>query len=219
MGPRAAARLGVCLVALLLATAASAGPPPSSAPPSAAPDTYVLGPGDQIEVTVYGEPDLTRTVTIKPDGVIALPLINQVKAAGKTAAQLEADLTRLYARYLKSPSVSVLVRQFQPDHVYVMGEVAKPGRYDLTNGMTLLDALTLAGGGTDHANLGGVQVVRHVNGKSTSIPVKADQLLQGKNNAPNLPLENNDLVYVPRRGLTLLDILHEIGILRGVLGI
>ena len=178
----------------------------------------MLGAGDQIEVNVFGEPDLSRTVTIKTDGIIALPLINQVKAAGKTAAQLEGDLTRMYGKYLKAPSVSVLVRQFRMNPVYVMGEVSKPGRYDLTHEMTFLDALTVAGGATEKANLDGAQIVRVENGKSKPIPVKANQMIQGKDATQNLKLQSGDLVYVPQRGMGLMDILRNIGILRSIIG-
>ncbi len=198
----------------LAASPAPASPAPTASP--AAPDNYVLATGDQIEVTIYGEPDLSRTVAIKPDGVIALPLVNEVKASGKTAAQLEAELTRLYSKYLRKPSVSVIVRQFRMNRVYVMGEVSKPGRYDLTDDMTVLDALTLAGGATDHGNLDGLQVGRMENGKNKTIAIKASELIQGKDGTKNLKLQNGDLVYVPRRGMNLLDILQQIGFLRSI---
>lgn len=198
------------LSALLLLTSLTNGSTAAPAPPAGtspvAPDNYILGPGDQLEVNVFGEPDLTRMVTIKPDGVIALPLINQVTAAGKTAAQLEAELARRYAQYLKTPSVAVLVRQFRMNPVYVMGEVSKPGRYDLIYDMTFLDALTLAGGATDRANLDGAQLVRVENGKSKAIPIKANQMIQGKAATPNLKLQTGDLIYVPRRGQGIMDI-------------
>ena len=197
-------------------TAAPAQPPQTN---PAVPDNYILGPGDQIEIIVFGEPDLTRTVTIKPDGVVALPLVNQVTATGRTAAQLETELTRLYSKYLKMPSISVLVRQFRMNPIYVMGEVSKPGRYDLTYEMTFLDALTLAGGGTDKANLDGAQLVRAENGKSKAIPIQANQMIQGKAATPNLKLQPGDLIYVPRRGLGIMDILNNIGILRMLLGL
>ena len=116
--------IGGATAAPLAASPAPATPAPNASP--AAPDNYVLASGDQIEITIFGEPDLTRTVAIKPDGVIALPLVNQVKASGKTAAQLEAELIRLYSKYLRKPSISVIVRQFRMDRVYVMGEVSRP---------------------------------------------------------------------------------------------
>lgn len=211
------------LAALLLVTSLVNGPTAAPAQTTrtslAVPDSYVLGPGDQIEINVFGEPDLSRTVTIKPDGIIALPLVNQVKAAGRTAAQLEAELTRMYAKYLKAPSISVLVRQFRMNPIYVMGEVSKPGRYDLTYDMTFLDALTLAGGATDKANLDGTQLVRLDNGKNKAIPLQANRMIQGKDATPNVKLQPGDLIYVPRRGLGIIDILNNIGLLRLVLGL
>ena len=219
MPRRIALLFGLLLVTSLIRSVAAAplasAPAPKASP--AAPDNYVLAPGDQIEIAIFGEPDLTRTVAIKPDGVIALPLVNQVKASGKTAAQLEAELTRLDAKYLRKPSISIIVRQFRMDRVYVMGEVSKPGRYDLTDDMTVLDALTLAGGPTDKGNLDGLQVGRVENGKTKTIPIKGAQLIQGKDGAKNLSLQNGDLVFVPRRGMNLLDILQQIGLLRSVL--
>lgn len=212
------------LVASLIrgATAAPLATPQGPATPApkaspAAPDNYVLAPGDQIEITIFGEPDLSRTVAIKPDGVIALPLVDQVKASGKTAAQLEVELARLYSKYLRKPSISVIVRQFRMDRVYVMGEVSRPGRYDVTDDTTVLDALTLAGGPTDKGNLDGLQVSRTENGKSKTIPIKVDQLIQGKDGAKNLKLQNGDLVFVPRRGMNLLEVLQQIGFLRAIL--
>src|SRR5579864_345119 len=209
----------VFLVIVYVITGAAAAPSSSPVPPTAvAPDNYVLGAGDQVEITVFGQPDLTTTATIRPDGMIALPLVKEVKAAGRTAPQLEAELTGLYRKYLRAPSISVAVRQFQMNHIYVMGEVAKPGRYDLTDNMTVLDALTLAGGTTDMANLDGTHIARKEDGKSKAIAVKMNQVMLGKDAAQNLKLENGDLVYIPRRGLNLLDILRNIGILRSVVG-
>lgn len=209
----------VFLLVLHVIAGAAAAPSTGPVPPTAVPPAnYVLGAGDQVEITVFGQPDLTTTATIRPDGMIALPLVKEVKAAGKTAPQLEAELTGLYRKYLKTPSISIAVRQFQMNHIYVMGEVAKPGRYDLTDNMTVLDALTLAGGTTDMANLDGTHIARKEDGKSKAIAVKMNQVMLGKDAAQNLKLENGDLVYIPRRGLNLLDILRNIGILRSVVG-
>ena len=212
---------GLVLLASLggvsLAAPAATSPAPRDAAPPSPPDNYVLAAGDQIEVNVFGEPDLSRTVTIKPDGIVALPLINQVKASGKTAAQLEAELTKLYARFLRAPSVSIIVRQFRMHRVYVMGEVQRPGRYDITDDTSVLDALTAAGGTTDRANLDAVQLSRVEDGKSKAIPIKMSQVVQGKDPAQNVKLKNGDLLYVPRRGMTILEILQNILSLRGIL--
>lgn len=203
---------------VLYAVTAAVGAPPTNTVPSTAPANYVLGPGDEVDITVFGQPDLTTKATVRPDGMIALPLIQQIKAGGKTAAQLETDLTQLYGKYLKHPSISVAIPKFQMNHIYVMGEVAKPGRYDLTDNMTVIDAITLAGGATGMANLDGTHVARNEGGKSKTIAVKMKQLIQGKDAAQNIALQNGDLVFIPRRGLTLADILQYIGILRGAVG-
>ncbi len=224
MTPRRLALLcGVLLIASLApgSAAAPAPAPPAPATPApktspAVPDNYILAPGDQIEITVFGEPDLTRTVSIKPDGVIALPLVNQVKASGKTAAQLETELTRLYSKFLRKPTISIIVRQFRMDRIYVMGEVSRPGRYDLTDDMTVLDALTLAGGPTGKGNLNALQIGRVENGKTKTIPVMGDQLIQGKDGGKNVKLQNGDLVFVPSRGMTFLEVLEQIGFLRAI---
>ena len=221
---RGAIAVGTALLLLVAgggALAASPSPAPAPGPaqaPPAPPENYRLGVGDQIEINIFGEPDLSRTVSIKPDGLIALPLVDQVKAQGKTVAQLEADLTRLYGKYLRRPSVSVIVRQFRMDHVYVMGEVSKPGRYDMSEDMTVLDALTAAGGPTDKSNLDGIQLSRVENGKSKSIPVKMNQVVQGKGTAQNLKMQNGDLLYIPRRGMNFLEILQTILQLRWAVG-
>jgi len=211
--------VSVLILVLQVLPAVAAAPSPGAVPPAPpAPENYVLGPGDQLEIIVSGQPDLTTTAAIRPDGMIALPLVGQVKAAGKTAGQLQTELTLLYKKYLKSPSVSVSVKQFLMNHVYVMGEVAKPGRYDLTDNMTVLDALTLAGGSTDMANLDGTHISRTESGKSRAIPVKVKQLIQGKDATQNVKLQTGDLIYIPRRGLNLMDILRNIGILRNAVG-
>jgi polysaccharide biosynthesis/export protein len=208
----------VMVVPLVPRTVAAAPAPPGPMSQTAPPDNYVLGAGDQIDVVVFGQPDLTTASAIRPDGMIALPLVGDVRAGGKTAPQLEAELTRLYRKYLKAPAISVAIKQFSMNHIYVMGEVAKPGRYDLTDNMTVLDALTLAGGSTNMANLDGTQISRSDGGKSKAIAVKFRQLMQGKDAGQNLRLQRGDLVYVPRRGLNLLDILQNLGTLRYAVG-
>jgi len=211
------AHLSMFALVFSIISGAAAAPPTSPAPPTAGPPAdYVFGAGDQIDVTVFGQPDLTTTATIRPDGLIDLALIGQVKAGGKTVAQLEAELTRLYAVYLKKPRVSVAARQFQMNHIYIMGEVAKPGRYDLTANMTILDAVTLAGGPTERANLDGTHISRNEGGKSKTIAVKVKALEEGKDGAQNVTLQTGDLVFVPRRGMNLLEIMQYIPILRSI---
>jgi len=115
-------------------------------------DAYLLGPGDTVDVVIFGEPDLSRTVTIKPDGTISLPLIGEVRAAGKTTTQLASELASLYRTYLRAPSVSVVVREFRVDRIYILGQVGRPGEYQIRPGMGILELLASAGGPTTRAD-------------------------------------------------------------------
>lgn len=369
----------LCVCGLILGWMGGAFGAPATKP--AAPASYVLGPGDEIDVQIYGEADLSRSTTIKPDGTIALPLINEVKAAGKTTGQLEADLVKMYAKFVKAPLVTVVLKSLRPDRVYLLGQVArpgeypvrlnlnvfellasaggptnradlakaviirgknetikvdlvdafvksqppaiafqdgdvlfipetdksivalgqvnrpgaysllegqkisdllaatggltakasptkafimrdgqqtlvdlkkvlagdtaanlalkpgdmlivpeskerivvlgavgKPGPYDLTENMTLIDALAAAGGTTDKSDLGAAQLIRMENGKPKATPLKADQVMQGKDLAGNVQLRDGDLVYIPQRGMNFWEILSTIGLFRGLFG-
>lgn len=129
-----------------------AGPAPAA--------DYVLGPRDVLKITVYDHPDLASTVRVSEDGKITFPLLGEVRAAGETVQSLERQLTmRLADGYLVQPSVSVFVEQFR-SVVYVSGEVAKPGSYPFEDGMTLVHAITLAGGFSEKAKQDNVRVTR-----------------------------------------------------------
>jgi len=375
------AALCVCMLLLGLWGRASGAPAPAGPAKSVAPASYVLGPGDEIDVQVFGDSDLSRVITIKPDGMIALPLINEVRAAGKTTGQLETELVKMYSKYVKQPLVTVVVRQLRVDRVYLLGQVsrpgdyqlrpnlnvfellasaggptnradlskaviirgktetikldlveafvknqppavtlidgdtifipetdrsmvalgqvnkpgsyallegqrvsdllaatggltpkagvskafvmrngqqmpvdlkkvlegdvdaniplkaadmlivpesrervivlgavAKPGPYDLTENMTLIDALAGAGGPTDHSNLAGAQLVRLENGKPKNTPLKADQVMKGQYLEGNIKLRDGDLIYVPERGMNFLEVLSQLGLFRALFG-
>jgi polysaccharide export outer membrane protein len=154
---------------------------------------YVLGPGDSIDINVFDQPDLSRTVIIKPDGSISLPLIGDVKAAGLTTTELQDSLTQAYAKYLKSPSVSVVVTQFRTDHIFVLGQVKTPGDYRFQPGVGILEVLASAGGVTPRADLAKAVVIRN---KTQTIPLNLAQVfLNGKD--PQSILQPNDVVYIP----------------------
>lgn len=163
------------------------------APQSPTPEDYVLGPGDTIEVIVYGEPDLSRTVTVKPDGAISLPLLGEVKAAGKTTTQLVADLTRLYRRYLKAPSVSVTVTQLRVDRIYILGQVARPGEYQLRPGAGIMELLASAGGPTTRADLAKVVVMR---GRTEATQLNLLEAFAANKN-PEFRLLAGDVLFIP----------------------
>ena len=112
---------------------------------------YRLGSGDKIRLIVFGEPDLSGEFTISGDGIVSLPLIKEVRAAGQTATQLQANVENAFKEgYLKDPRVSIEVLSFRP--FYILGEVNKPGEYPYSNGITVVNAVALASGYTYRAN-------------------------------------------------------------------
>ncbi len=179
------------------------------APPAG--DAYTLGPGDAIEIVVVGDKDLSQTVTIKPDGSIDLPLIGGVTAAGMTTSQLASELIGLYSKYLIEPSITVQVHQFRVDHVYILGQVSKPGEYAIQPGTGILEALASAGGPTDRADLAKATIIRGESGaKPDPIEVNLLQAFAG-DASPEVKLQPGDVVFVPatdRRMVVLGQVAH-----------
>jgi polysaccharide export outer membrane protein len=176
--------LAVSLVWALSRVAAGASAPPSG---------YVLGPGDAVDIVVFGQADLSQTVAIKPDGMIALPLVGEVKAAGRTTAQLEQDLVKVYLKYLKAPAISVKVSQFRTSRIYVLGQVARPGQYELKPSAGILELLAAAGGPTTRADLAKAVLIR---GKTETAQLDLlGAIKQSKD--PSVALEPDDVLYLP----------------------
>src|SRR5207245_1440800 len=115
---------------------------------------------DVLEVVVFGNPDVSRTVTVRPDGMISLPLIGEVAAAGQTPEQLRQQLARLFASFVRNPQVTVIVRELHKVRVSVLGQVTRPGVVPLRGSMTALQAMTLAGGPTRRALLNRAHIIR-----------------------------------------------------------
>lgn len=158
---------------------------------------YTLGPGDAIDIVVVGDKDLSQTVTIKPDGFIDLSLVGEVPAAGMTTSQLSAELVRRYSKYLIAPSITVQVHAFRVDHVYVLGQVSKPGEYAIQPGAGVLEALASAGGPTERADLAKATIIR---GDASAKPDPIEvNLLQAfaKDAGPQVKLQAGDVVFVP----------------------
>jgi len=156
-------------------------------------DSYILGPGDTVEILIFGDPDLSRTITIKPDGTISLPLVGEVKAAGKTTTQLTAELVKLYLKYLKQPSISVVVRELRIDRIYILGQINRPGEYQIRPGVGILEILASAGGATSRADLAKAVIIR---GQTETIQLN---LLHAfvTNKSPDVKLLPGDVLFVP----------------------
>jgi protein involved in polysaccharide export with SLBB domain len=158
------------------------------------PPDYRIQAGDEMEIKFFFNPELNETVFVRPDGKISLQLVDDVQAAGLTPSELDEILSRVYAKELRKPEVTVIVRSFTGQRVYVGGEVGNPGAVELTAGMTALQAVINAGGFRDTAKLEEVLVIR--NGWADApIPIRAN-LTQPIAN--DVMLQAHDIVYVPR---------------------
>lgn len=182
---------------------ADAGPPstapsvPQASKPAIAPtDSYVIGPSDQITVTVWKEQDLSGSLLVRPDGMISLPLLGDIPAAGMTPLQLANKIAADLKKYIQDPNVSVVMTQINSKKVYLLGEVAKKGPVDLTPGMTLLEAIASAGGLTDYANTRKIYILRDEGGKQQKIAVQYKKALKGDSEL-NLALKSGDTIVVP----------------------
>src|SRR6266481_4707638 len=153
------------------------GPGHPLAAPPVPPSGYTMGPEDILDVTVWNNTGLSRTVPVRPDGMISLPLLDDVQAAGLTPRQLKADLTRRLAKYIASPEVSVVVREIHSLKVAVIGEVRRPGRYDMKSRTSILEAIALAGGFNDFARRSKMVIVRVEGSTVTRIPCDYDKVI------------------------------------------
>jgi polysaccharide export outer membrane protein len=167
------------------------------------PAGFLLGPEDVLEITVWKNPDLSRTTSIRPDGLISIPIIGDVQAAGLTADALAHRISdRLKQFVAGSPAVSVSVRDLNSYSIFVLGEVTKPGKFQAKSYVTLLQAISMAGGFTEYAKKNKLQVVRiRPNGDhkvhELRIPVRYDDLLAGNGEPGNIILLSGDTVVVP----------------------
>jgi len=158
---------------------------------------YVIGPQDVVDVSVWKEPDVSRSVPVRPDGKISLPLINDVQAAGLTPAQLAANITAGLTKFITSPQVTVIVSQVNSQRIYILGEVARAGSYTLLPDMNVLQALSDAGGFTAFANSKKIYILRQDNGKQQKIPFNYKDVISGKDPSQNIPLKAGDTIVVP----------------------
>ena len=189
--PMSAWRSWPCVVALIALCAAP------GAWAQQAPD-YVLNPGDQVEIAVWKEPDLTKTVIVRPDGKFSFALVGEVVAAGRTISQVQTEVASRLQKYIPEPVVTAAVTNLEGNRIYVIGQVTKPGSYPMNPRLNVLQALTVAGGMTPFANLDGIIVLRTgAGGKQRVLPFRYGDVSKGRNLEQNAPLEAGDVVIVP----------------------
>ena len=167
---------------------------------------YFLGPEDVLEITVWKNADLSKQVTVRPDGRISLPLIGDITAVGKTAAQLSGDISAKLKEYKENPSVSILVKEVNSYVIYVLGEVLKPGKYPLKSKTTLLQAITIASGLTPNAARNKIVVFRFTKDGGGRIKMKAsyDDIVLRDGTTQDVELKPGDQIVVPSETMVLM---------------
>ena len=217
----------LCLAALALVTATAAAaqtptqPPPVATPaPAPPPPTtskvpadskaatavptgvplppgYKIGPDDVLHVMFWRDKDLTNEVTVRPDGRITLPLLNDVVAAGLTPDELRAKLTSEAQKYVEDPNVTVVVKQINSRRVFITGMVGKPGAYPLAGNMSVVQLISMAGGLSEYANPKKIRILRGEPGKQQSLPFNYRDVASGERLDQNVELKPGDTVVVP----------------------
>jgi len=158
---------------------------------------YLIGPEDVIEVFVWKEPDVSRVVLVRPDGKISLPLIGDIKAEGLSPKALAEELKRAFSEYIEAPEVSVIVNEVNSPKIYVMGKVNSPGVFPLRSEITVLQAITLAGGFAEWAKKSKIIILRKIGEKDKRIVVNIDRVIDGKRGAEDVRLQPGDRIIVP----------------------
>jgi polysaccharide export outer membrane protein len=168
---------------------------------------YVIQVGDQLDIKFYYNPELNEQVTVRPDGRISLQLIGEVIVAGITPSQLTKRLIETYAAELKHPEITVILRSFEAQRVFVDGEVAKPDMFPLVGFMTILQAISRAGGMKDTARATEVVVIRRgPEDKPVSISMNLKKVIDGTDMSQDILLQPYDIVYVPKSSIAQINV-------------
>ena len=163
----------------------------------ATPPGYVIGPDDALAVVFWREKELSAEVVVRPDGMISLPLLNDVKAEGLTPEQLRVSLTKAAAKFVEEPTVTVVVKAINSRKVFITGQVGKPGPYLLGGPMSVLQLIAMSGGVAEYAKKDKVVIVRKESGKDVIHPFNYEEVMQGKKLQQNIELMPGDTVIVP----------------------
>lgn len=181
------------------ASSAPSTPAPGTASADATPGGFVIGPEDVLAVLVWREAEVSGDVTVRADGMITLPLIRDVQAAGLTPAALAERVQTSLREFITDASVTVVVRQMNSRKVFITGEVAKPGAYPLASTTTVMQLIAIAGGLSEFAQGNSISVLRVEDGKTTTLPFAYKDVAKGKKSEQNIVLRPGDTVVVPEK--------------------
>jgi polysaccharide export outer membrane protein len=161
-------------------------------------DSFVIGNDDVLAINVWKEPDISRSIPVRSDGKISLPLVGEVQAAGRTPLKLEVEIAGRLKNYISEPEVTVIVQQINSQKFNILGQVNHPGTFVISNSLTVLDALALAGGFRDFAKQKSIYVLRqNADGTQTRLPFNYKEVIKGQNPAQNIRLQPRDTIVVP----------------------
>ncbi|MBN1847939.1 MAG: polysaccharide biosynthesis/export family protein [Deltaproteobacteria bacterium] len=160
-------------------------------------EPYLIGPNDLLNIFVWREPELTQDLVVMPDGRITFPMIGEVMAQGKTTSALKDIITEKLKDFVTAPEVTVIVRESRSRMIYTIGKLNQPGPFPLTPGMTVLQALSIAGGFAEWADVKKILILRRAGEKEIQIPFNYKDFIEGKNPEQNIILNPNDTIVVP----------------------
>jgi polysaccharide biosynthesis/export protein len=161
-------------------------------------NSFIIGNDDVLSINVWKEPDISKSVPVRSDGKISLPLVGEVQAAGTTPLKLEGEIAARLKSYISEPEVTVIVQQVNSQKFNILGQVNKPGSYPLTNSPTVLDAIAIAGGFRDFAKQKSIYVLRqNADGTQARLPFNYREVLKGQNIGQNIKLQPRDTIVVP----------------------
>ena len=200
--------LTLCISAVFTSGVAGIGaqqPPAAMAPAASAagatapvlPAGYVIGPSDVLSISFWRDKDMSAEVTVRPDGKITLPLLNEVAAGGYTPEELRVHLVEAAKKFVEEPNATVTVKEVHSRNVFITGNVAKPASYPLTGDMTALQLIALAGGLLEYADAGGIVIIRNEGGHTEYHKFNYKDVIKQKNVKQNVTLKPGDTVVVP----------------------
>src|SRR5580698_3787547 len=162
-------------------------------------DSFVIGNDDVLTINVWKEPDVSqKAIPVRSDGKISLPLVGEVQAAGRTPLHLEQDIAARLKTYIADAEVTVMVQQINSQKYNILGQVAKPGSYSLTNSQTVLDAIAIAGGFRDFAKQKSIYILRqNPDGTQSRLPFNYKNVVKGQDSAQNVKLQPRDTIVIP----------------------
>jgi polysaccharide export outer membrane protein len=176
------------------AGAAGAGSTSTGVP---TPSDYVIGTDDLLGIVFWRDADMTQDVTVRPDGLITLPLLSDIKAAGLRPEELREQIQKAATKFIADPNVTVVVRQINSRNAFITGEVARPGPYAISGQMTVLQLIAVAGGLSEYADRKNITITRSHSGKVETLKFNYQDVARGKNVAQNIVLRPGDTVVVP----------------------